>query len=50
MSIQDNSTKRAGIFLLPGGGRSYQMGRISAGFKADGDETQKIGLPSRSGA
>ncbi|HEX2491014.1 MAG TPA: cupin domain-containing protein [Blastocatellia bacterium] len=41
MSIQDNSTKRAGIFLPPGGGRSYPMGRISAVFKADGEETQK---------
>jgi mannose-6-phosphate isomerase-like protein (cupin superfamily) len=40
MSIQDRSTKRAGIFLPPGGGRSYPMGRISAVFKADGDETQ----------
>jgi mannose-6-phosphate isomerase-like protein (cupin superfamily) len=40
MSIQDSSTKRVGIFLPPGGGRSYPMGRISALFKADGDETQ----------
>jgi quercetin dioxygenase-like cupin family protein len=40
MSIQDNSTKRAGVFLPPGAGRSYPMGRISAVFKADGDETQ----------
>ena len=32
---------RAGIFLPPGEGRSYPMGRISALFKADGDETQK---------
>lgn len=40
MSIQDNSTKRVGIFLPPGEGRSYAMGRISAVFKADGDETQ----------
>jgi mannose-6-phosphate isomerase-like protein (cupin superfamily) len=29
------------IFLLPGEGRSYPMGRISALFKADGDETAK---------
>ena len=41
MSNQDNSTKRVGIFLPPGEGRSYPMGRISAVFKADGDETQK---------
>lgn len=27
------------IFLPPGEGRSYAMGRISAVFKADGDET-----------
>lgn len=40
MSIQDNPTKRAGVFLPPGAGRSYPMGRISAVFKADGDETQ----------
>lgn len=40
MSTEDNSTKRAGIFLLPGEGRSYPMGRISAVFKADGDETK----------
>ena len=40
MTIQDSSTKRVGIFLQPGEGRSYQMGRISAVFKADGDETQ----------
>lgn len=35
-----NSTKRKSIFLAPGDGRSYPMGRISAVFKADGDETQ----------
>lgn len=40
MSIQDSSTKRLGVFLPPGEGRSYPMGRISAVFKADGDETQ----------
>lgn len=32
---------RKGIYLAPGEGRSYPMGRISAVFKADGDETQK---------
>jgi mannose-6-phosphate isomerase-like protein (cupin superfamily) len=41
MVIQDSSTKQVGIFLPPGEGRSYPMGRISAVFKADGDETQK---------
>ena len=41
MSIQDGPTRRASIFLPPGGGRSYPMGRISAVFKADGDETQR---------
>ena len=41
MSVQDNSTKRAGIFLPHGAGRPYPMGRISAVFKADGDETQR---------
>lgn len=39
MSTQDGPGKRAGIFLPPGEGRSYPMGRISALFKADGDET-----------
>jgi mannose-6-phosphate isomerase-like protein (cupin superfamily) len=33
------STKRSPIFLPPGEGRSYPMGRISALFKADGAET-----------
>jgi len=40
MNSQASSTKRAGIFLPPGEGRSYPMGRIGAVFKADGDETQ----------
>lgn len=39
MSIQD-SNNRASVFLNPGEGRSYPMGRINAIFKADGDETQ----------
>ena len=39
--MSSQSTKnRAGVFLPPGAGRSYSMGRISAIFKADGDETQ----------
>ena len=41
MSIQDNSAERIGIFLPPGMGRAYPMGRISAVFKADGNETDK---------
>ena len=41
MNNGDGSAKRAGIFLPPGQGRSYPMGRISAVFKADGGETQK---------
>jgi mannose-6-phosphate isomerase-like protein (cupin superfamily) len=40
MSAQNDPKKRAGIFLAPGEGRPYPMGRISAVFKADGDETQ----------
>ena len=39
MSIQESET-RAAVFLPPGEGRSYPMGRISAIFKADGDETE----------
>lgn len=35
-----SSTKRAGVFLSPGEGRAYPMGRISAVFKADGDESR----------
>ena len=38
---QPDSARRAGIFLPPGQGRSYPMGRISAVFKADQDETQR---------
>lgn len=30
---------RKPIFLAPGGGRDYPMGRIASTFKADGDET-----------
>ena len=33
------SRKRTPIYLAPGAGRSYPMGRISSTFKADGDET-----------
>jgi mannose-6-phosphate isomerase-like protein (cupin superfamily) len=40
MNDEEKATERVGIFLPPGEGRSYSMGRISAIFKADGDETQ----------
>jgi quercetin dioxygenase-like cupin family protein len=40
MNAQNDPKQRAGIFLPPGKGRPYPMGRISAVFKADGDETQ----------
>src|SRR5215510_14262192 len=33
--------KRKGIFLPPGGGRAYPMGRISSTFLADGTETEE---------
>ena len=32
-------TARTALFLAPGAGRAYPMGRISALFKADGAET-----------
>jgi mannose-6-phosphate isomerase-like protein (cupin superfamily) len=41
MTLQNDPKQRAGIFSAPGKGRTYAMGRISAIFKADGDETQK---------
>lgn len=41
MNDGNGSTKRASIFLPPGEGRAYPMGRISAIFKADGDETKR---------
>ena len=37
--MNTNPTKRKPIVLTPGAGREYPMGRISALFKADGDET-----------
>jgi mannose-6-phosphate isomerase-like protein (cupin superfamily) len=36
-----NETDRIGIFPQPGEGRSYEMGRISVAFKADGVETAR---------
>lgn len=41
MSEPVRATKRAGVLLAPGEGRSYPMGRISAVFKADGEETKR---------
>lgn len=41
MNNQNEASQREGIFLPPGAGRAYPMGRISAVFKADGDETQR---------
>lgn len=41
MNGQDSPTTRIAIFLPPGEGRPYAMGRITAVFKADGDATQR---------
>ena len=41
MSNQDKPTRRVAIFLPPSEERSYPIDRISAVFKADGDETQR---------
>ena len=38
---ENGSGERNGIFLPPGGGRVYAMGRIQSIFKADGDETNR---------
>ena len=40
MTVDDGKTKRKAIVLADGEGRSYPMGRISAIFKADGQETK----------
>jgi len=37
--VHDDAAKRSPLVLAPGGGRSYDMGRIRAVFKADGTET-----------
>jgi len=37
---ESNSTPRQAVVLGPGQGRTYPMGRISAVFKADEEETQ----------
>ena len=39
MSESDRGGRREAILLSPGEGRSYPMGRISAIFKADREET-----------
>jgi mannose-6-phosphate isomerase-like protein (cupin superfamily) len=36
-----DAARPAAVVLLPGEGRSYPMGRISAVFKADGGETRR---------
>jgi len=41
MSLQEKYDDREAVFLPAGAGRSYSMGRISAVFKADGNETNK---------
>ncbi len=41
MTDREPSPARAGIFLPPGEGRPYPMGRIAALFKADGAETRR---------
>ena len=40
MDNRDHAPARAAIFLAPGEGRPYPMGRIAALFKADGGETR----------
>lgn len=40
MTSQPDSPTRVAVFLPPGQGRSYPMGRISALFKADEGETR----------
>lgn len=37
--MQESASVRAPVFLAPGEGRAYPMGRISALFKADGAES-----------
>ena len=39
MDDPERSPSRAAIFVAPGAGRPYPMGRIAALFKADGGET-----------
>lgn len=39
MASESSKVSRNGIFLPPGGGRAYPMNRLSAVFKADGEES-----------
>lgn len=39
MTDNDTSDRRRPVVLGPGDGRAYPMGRLSAVFKADGEET-----------
>ena len=41
MARRRRLSKRSAIYLAPGKGRAYDMGRIGAVFKADGRETRK---------
>jgi hypothetical protein len=41
MRRKQSSQPRAALVLALGAGRAYSMGRISAIFKADGQETNK---------
>ena len=45
MSDDRSASARAGVVLAPGAGRAYPMGRISAVFKADGEEKARRYLP-----
>jgi mannose-6-phosphate isomerase-like protein (cupin superfamily) len=38
--MSNESTERKAVVLRPGEGRAYDMGRMSAVYKADGDETR----------
>lgn len=40
MTDRKDTQPRSGVFLLPGEGRKYSMGRMGAQFKADGEETR----------
>lgn len=42
MDQKEENSKKAKVIVVPAGeGRSYPMGRITAVFKADGEETGK---------
>lgn len=42
MTTPSSAVERKGIFLAPGEGREYPMGRLSAVFKADGAESSGL--------